>query len=88
MALSENRRVLAVAEKTDKVPILTIYRVEDDRTGNEESKTTNKVLKRRRVMCSTEVKHHKAWISLAFCRHNDKFLATLSDETEQHVYIW
>ena len=88
MALSENRRHLAVAEKTDKVPIMTIYRVDDDRSANEERKTDAKVLKRRRVMCSTELKNHKAWISMAFCRHNDRFLATLSDDTEQVVYIW
>ena len=88
MALSEGRKHLAVAEKSDKVPILTIYRVDDDRSNNEERKTDAKVLKRRRIMCSTEVKHHKAWISMAFCRHNDKFLATLSSEPEQTVYIW
>ena len=82
MALSENRKHLAVAEKTDKVPILTIYRVDDDRSGSEERKTDAKVLKRRRVMCSTELKNHKAWISMAFCRHNEKLLATLSDDTE------
>ena len=88
MALSENRRHLAVAEKTDKVPVFTIYRVDDDRSGNEERKTDAKMLKRRRMMCSTELKNHKAWISMAFCRHNDNLLATLSDENEQAVYIW
>lgn len=88
MALSENRKSLAVAEKSDKVPILTVYKIDEDRSGNEERKTDGKVLKRRRIMCSTDVKLHKAWVSMAFCRHNDKFLATLSSEPEQMVYIW
>lgn len=84
MALSENRRHLAVAEKSDKVPILTIYRVDDEYrgAGNEKTENPKKVLKRRRIMCSTEVKHHKAWVSMAFCRRNDKFLATLSSDPE------
>lgn len=88
MALSDNRRSLAVAEKSDKIPILTIYKVDDDKSGTEERKTDAKVLKRRRIMCSTDVKQHKAWISMSFCHHNDKFLATLSSEPDQTVYIW
>ena len=33
MAIAKNRKTLAVAEKSDKTPIVTIYRVEDDRHG-------------------------------------------------------
>ena len=88
MAISENRRTLAVAEKSDKTPIVTIYRVDDDRSGNEERKTDAKTLKKRKIICSTEIKQHKSFVSMAFCPLNDKLLVTLSSEPEQTVYIW
>ena len=59
MAISENRKTLAVAEKSDKTPIVTIYRVDDDRSGNEEKNTDAKTLKKRKTICSFEVKPHK-----------------------------
>lgn len=88
MAISENRRTLAVAEKSDKTPIITIYRVDDDRSGNEERKTDAKTLKKRKIICSTDIQKHKSFVSMAFCPQNDKLLVTLSAEPEQSVYIW
>ena len=88
MALSENRRNLAVAEKSDKNPVVTIYRVDDDRSGNEERKTDAKILKRRKYICSMEINQHKSFISMAFCPLNDKILATLSSVPDQKVYLW
>ena len=82
MAISENRRTLAVAEKSDKTPIVTIYRVDDDRNSNEDRKTDAKTLKKRKVICSTEIKSHKSFVSMAFCPQNDKLLVTLSSEPE------
>jgi 6-phosphogluconolactonase (cycloisomerase 2 family) len=88
MAISKNRRTLAVAEKSDKTPICTIYRVDDDRSGNEERKTDAKTLRKRKIICSTEITKHKSFVSMAFCPKNDKLLATLSSEPEQSIYIW
>lgn len=88
MALSKNRRTLAVAEKSDKTPVVTIYRVDDERSSNEERKTEFKTLKKRKVICSTEINKPKSFISMAFCPKNDKLLATLSAEPEQAVHIW
>ena len=88
MAISKNRRTLAVAEKSDKTPICTIYRVDDERQSNEDRKTDAKILKKRKIICSTEIKQHKSFVSMAFCPKNDKLLVTLSSEPEQTVYIW
>ena len=83
MAISKNRRTLAVAEKSDKTPIITIYRVDDDRASNEDRKTDVKTLKKRKNhICSTEITKHKSFVSMAFCPKNDKLLATLSAEPE------
>ena len=75
MAISKNRKTLAVAEKSDKTPICTIYRVE----GND---SDPKTLKKRKIICSTEIKQHKSFVSMAFCPKNDKLLVTLSSEPE------
>ena len=56
MAISKNRRTLAVAEKSDKTPICTIYRVDDERQSSEERKTDAKTLRKRKIICSTEIK--------------------------------
>ena len=90
MAIDNNRRTLAVAEKTDKTPIITIYRVDDVSNSNEDRKTDAKTLKKRKkpFICSTEIKQHKSFVSMAFCPKNDKLLVTLSSEPEQTVYIW
>ena len=88
MAITQNRRTLAVAEKSDKTPIVTIYRVDDDRSGNEERKSDAKTLKKRKIICSTEIKQHKSFVSMAFSPKNDKLLVTLSSEPDQMVYIW
>jgi len=87
MAISKNRKTLAVAEKSDKTPICTIYSVKNVDESHE-SKTDAKILKKRKIICSTEIKMHKAFVSMAFCPRNDKLLATLSSEPEQTVYIW
>ena len=88
MAIAHNRRTLAVAEKSEKTPLCTIYRIDDDRSGAEDRKTDGKILKKRKVICSTEISVHKAFVSMAFCPKNDKLLVTLSSEPEQTVYIW
>lgn len=88
MALSKNRRTLAVAEKSDKSPIITIYRVDDERSSNEDRKTDGKILKKRKIICSLEITKPKSFVSMAFCPKNDKLLATLSAEPDQTVYIW
>ena len=56
MAISKNRKTLAVAEKSDKTPIVTIYKVDDERSSNEDRKTDAKILKKRKIICSTEIK--------------------------------
>ena len=88
MAISHNRRILAVAEKSDKTPICTIYHVVDDRQSNEDRKTDAKTLKKKKIICSNEINKHKSWVSMAFCPKNDRLLATLSSEPEQTFYIW
>ena len=88
MAITHNRRTLAVAEKSDKTPIVTIYKIEDEKSDKEEHKTDAKTLKKRKIICSTEIKQHKSFVSMAFCPKNEKLLATLSSEPDQMVYIW
>ena len=58
MAISKNRKTLAVAEKSDKTPICTIYRVDDESSSksNEDRKTDAKTLRKRKIICSTEIK--------------------------------
>lgn len=88
MAISKNRATLAVAEKSDKTPLVTIYGVYEDRKGDEERKSDIKILKKKKIICSNEIKAHKSFTSMAFCPKNNKLLATLSSEPEQTVYIW
>ena len=89
MAISKNRKTLAVAEKSDKTPICTIYSINDPRPDNNgDFKDSGKSLKKKKIICSTEIKQHKSFVSMAFCPKNDKLLVTLSSEPEQTVYIW
>ncbi len=88
MAITHNRKTLAVAEKSDKTPIITVYKVEDERSGSEERKTDAKILKKKKTICSTEIKSHKSFVSMSFCPKNEKLLVTLSSEPDQYVYIW
>ena len=88
MAIAHNRRTLAVAERSERTPLCTIYKIDDDRSEAEDRKTDGKVLKKRKVICSTEISQHKSFVSMAFCPKNDKLLVTLSSEPEQTVYMW
>ena len=89
MAITHNRKTLAVAEKSEKTPIITIHKVDDERSSNEDRKTDNKILRsKKKIVCSTDIKQHKSFVSMAFCPKNEKLLVTLSSEPDQYVYIW
>ena len=57
MALSFNKKWLAVAEKCEKTPIVTIYKVENEKKEDGESskKSDGKTLKKRKMILSKEI---------------------------------
>ena len=89
MALSHQKKWLAVAEKCDKSPIVTVYRIENEKKedGEASKKSDGKTLKKKKTILSKEITQ-KAFISMAFAPKNDKHLVTLSCEPDQNIFIW
>ena len=83
MALSHQKKWLAVAEKCDKSPIVTVYRIENEKKedGEASKKSDGKTLKKKKTILSKEITQ-KAFISMAFAPKNDKHLVTLSCEPD------
>ena len=77
LALSKSRKWLAVAEKHEKAPIISIY----DTT----------TLKRRKYLVAVsqqELSKLEEIISMAFSPTQEKFLITLTNEPGQQVILW
>lgn len=74
MALSKSKRWLAVAEKHEKAPIITIY---DTQT-----------LKKKKYLVSTDIGKSEEFISIAFAPTKEQYLITLTNEPGQTVCIW
>ena len=56
MALSISKKWLAVAERSEKAPIVSIYRVDVEKKDDGESRKSDaKVLKKRKTICSLEI---------------------------------
>lgn len=90
MAMSKNKKYLAVAEKSDKSPICSMYSVVPESTGSDEQrKSDTKTLRKKpRVICSNEISQQKAFVSMAFAPKNPQLLVTLTAEPEQSIHIW
>ena len=85
MALSISKKWLAVAERSEKAPIVSIYRVDVEKKDDGESRKSDaKVLKKRKTICSLEINKQKEFVSMAFAPRNEKLLVTLTCEHE-HV---
>lgn len=74
MALSKTKRWLAIAEKHEKAPIVSIY---DTQT-----------LKRKKYIVSTDIGKSQEFISIAFAPTKEQYLITLTNEPGQTVCIW
>ena len=66
LALSKSKRYLAVAEKHEKAPIITIY---DTIT-----------LKKKKYLVSTDIGKSEEFISIAFAPTKEEYLITLTNE--------
>lgn len=77
MAITRSKRWLAVAERTERTPICSIYDLHHPQ------------LKRKKFIASSELKkENKEYISIAFCPKNEKLLVTLTNVPHQNVYVW
>jgi len=70
MALSRNKRYLAVAEATEKTPICIVYDLNHLDAKTEKQK--------RRIIAQTE-STARYYCSVAFCPSNESLLATLTE---------
>ena len=89
LALSHNRKYLAVCEKATNA-ICTVYSIGKllELPAEKRSVTIFDVpLKRRRVLCSAE-DPAKEFISADFCPKNDRHLVTASAKGESKIVIW
>lgn len=69
MAVSRSKKILAVAEKTERSPIVVIYDLQ--------------TLKRKKVLAMNEVSRGGcSFSSIAFSPKNEKMLVTLTDEEQ------
>lgn len=67
MAITRSKKYLAVAERTERTPICSVYDL------------THPQLKRKKFIASSELKkENKEYISIAFCPKNEKLLVTLT----------
>ena len=84
MALSANKRWLAVAEKTEKTPVCIVHRIDDEKkVDGEVKKSEGKTFfRKKKVILSKEISVQKSFISMAFAPKNDRLLVTLSDQPE------
>jgi hypothetical protein len=77
MAVTKSKKFLAVAERTDRTPVVSIYDLKHPQ------------FKRKKFISSNELKkENKEFISIAFCPKNEKLLVTLTNIPQQNVYIW
>jgi hypothetical protein len=74
MALSKSRDFLAIAEKHEKAPIVSVY--------------NTKTLRRKKYIVSQDLGKQEEIISMAFSATKESFLITLTNEPEQKVCIW
>ena len=74
LALSKSKKYLAIAEKHEKAPVISIY----DTT----------TLKRKKVLVSDWLSKQEEFISIAFAPTKEQLLVTLTNEPEQMVVIW
>jgi WD40 repeat protein len=72
--LSKSKKWLAVAEKHEKAPIISIYSTE--------------TLKKKRYIVSTDAGKSDCYISLAFSPTKEQFLVSMSNEPGQTIIIW
>lgn len=74
MALTKSRKWLAVAEKHEKAPIVSVY---DTAT-----------LKRKKYLVTQDMGKLEEVVSMAFAPTNEKLLITLTNEPSQTVIVW
>jgi hypothetical protein len=74
LALSKSKKWLAIAEKHEKAPVVSIY----DTT----------TLKRKKYLVTDWLSKQEEFISIAFAPTKEQFLITLTNEPEQMVCIW
>jgi len=88
MALTANRKQLAVCEKATKA-ICSIYNVgkmlettKDKKQGNSLDQS---IIKKKRLLVSTDY-NATAFISCDFCPENDRLIVTLGDDLR--IIVW
>ena len=87
LALSQNRKFLAVCEKASTA-ICTVYSIGKLlESALEKRSVTIFDAKRRRVLCSNE-DPAKEFVSVDFCSKNDRLLVTVSARGEPKAIIW
>lgn len=75
MAVTRSKKFLAVAEKTERSPICSIYDLQ--------------TLKRKKVITSHDIlRDRKEFVSIAFAPKNEKLLVTLTAAPSQWIHIW
>ena len=89
MALTANRKQLAVCEKASKA-ICSIYNVGKMLETSKEKKQTNNsldqsIIKKKRLLVSTDY-NATAFISCDFCTENDRLIVTLGDDLR--IIVW
>ena len=89
MALTANRKQLAVCEKASKA-ICSIYNVGKMlETSKEKKQTSNSldqsIIKKKRLLVSTDY-NATAFISCDFCTENDRLIVTLGDDLR--IIVW
>jgi len=84
LAMSRSKRYLAIAECTDKCPIISVYDMAQMKTLQPGQKP-----KVKKLFASNEIKN-KAFTCMAFSQTNgEKMLVTLTDgDPDQGVYVW
>ena len=92
MALTANRKQLAVCEKATKA-ICSIYNVgkmletlKDKKSGSSNS-LDQSIIKKKRLLVSTDY-NATAFISCDFCTENDRLIVTLGDDLRIIVWQW
>lgn len=92
MALSHNRKHLAVCEAASKA-IVSVYNIAKMLEFFRDKKTSDKAvmdhanIKKKRMLVSTDYTA-KTFISADFCQQNEKLLVTLGDDGRIVVWQW
>lgn len=84
LAMSRSKRFLAIAEQTDKCPVISVFDMAQMRSIQPGQKP-----KVKKLFASNEIKN-KAFTSIAFSQTSgEKMLVTLTDgDPDQGVYVW